>query len=302
MKLLLSALLGILLLTHQALAIPPGYRYVGSLVVSEGRHVYWYWNADFYQVDSSGTGFVANLYARNVELNEERAFVALIRCDSRTYRRADSKDPFDRIENGDPVFEVWRAGCDGGRAVTLAVRNERMNGVSNTRSSPPMIAQAPSPSPPPLAPQSSPRAAPTAPAAPVQAVANAPPKAGGPAATAKPVPPDQAPASRADDRRVDSCVRLAEGKGSQFGDASITNTCAFPVEVAYCYKGGRTGAFDCPTPPRRMRVDSLGPGVTRNLPEYKRGRNNGIALVACKGTMGTVIPVLNGDGSKSGCN
>ncbi len=112
-----------------------------------------------------------------------------------------------------------------------------------------------------------------------------------------PGPPEAAAASKADDRRVDRCVRLTEGKGSQFGDASITNTCAFPVEVAYCYKGGRTGAFDCPAPPRRMRVDSLGPGVTRNLPEYKRGHNSGIVLVACKGTMGSVMPAHTAAGS-----
>ena len=29
------------------------------------------------------------------------------------------KDPFDRIEEGDPVYEVWRAGCDGTRAASL---------------------------------------------------------------------------------------------------------------------------------------------------------------------------------------
>ncbi len=304
MKRLPSALLGLLLLSHQALAIPPGYRYVGSLVVSEGRHVYWYWNADFYQVDSTGTGFVANMYARNVELNEERAFVAIIRCDSRTYRRADSKDPFDRIEEGDPVFEVWRAGCDGGRAVTLAMRTERMNGASSARSAPQTVAQAPAPPPvpPPVSLQSSSKAAPSAPTPPAQAVATVPAANASVSRATSPIPPEAAAARKADDRRVDHCVRLAEGKGSQFSDASITNTCAFPVEVAYCYKGGRTGAFDCPAPPRRMRVDSLGPGVTRNLPEYKRGRNSGIVLVACKGTMGSVIPVLNGDGGKTGCS
>ena len=37
------------------------------------------------------------------------------------------------------------------------------------------------------------------------------------------------------------------------------------------------------------------------LPEYKRGGNNGIALVACKGEMGTVIPQLIGGGGKTGC-
>ena len=57
-------------------------------------------------------------------------FVAIIRCDTRSYRRADSKDPFDRIEEGDPVYEVWRAGCDGPRAASLATRNAKLNGVA----------------------------------------------------------------------------------------------------------------------------------------------------------------------------
>ena len=38
-------LLGLLLCAQLALAVPLGYRYIGSLVVSGGRHVYWYWNA-----------------------------------------------------------------------------------------------------------------------------------------------------------------------------------------------------------------------------------------------------------------
>jgi hypothetical protein len=76
--------------TPVALAIPVGYRYVGSRVVSEGRHVYWYWNADFFQADAAGISFIAQMHARNIELNEERGFVAIIRCDTRSYRRAES--------------------------------------------------------------------------------------------------------------------------------------------------------------------------------------------------------------------
>jgi hypothetical protein len=262
-----------LLLAHDACAIPFGYRYVGSRMVSEGRHVYWYWNTDFVQIDASGTSFIANLYARNLELNEERPFVAIIRCDTRTYRRADSKDPFDRIEDGDPVFEVWRAGCNGGRALSLAARTERLGGsVAEKAASPePPLARAAPP--------------PDKPAVPARADNDAP-----------------ATLARGDERRVDGCVRFAEGKASQFGDATITNTCAFAVEVAYCYKGGKGGAFDCPAPPRRKRLDSLGPGAMRSLPEYRRGSNSGIALVACKGAMGSVIPQLNGDGGKGGCS
>ena len=279
-----AGLLGLLLLSHAVLAIPLGYRYVGSRIVSEGRHVYWYWNADYFQLDVSGSSFVARMYARNLELNEERAFVAIIRCDSRTYRRADSKDPYDRIEEGDPVFEVWRAGCDGARAASLAMRNERLNGAAAANGG------------------TGEQAANLAAANPVRSPPVPSPSAPAPSSGGNTSPQAPAAGSRTDERRVDSCIRFAERNVSQFGDATLTNTCKFAVEVVYCYKGGQGGAFDCPSPPRMKRVDSLGPGTTHNLPEYRRGRNNGVALVACRGAMGTVIPLLNGDGGKTGCS
>lgn len=282
------ALLAFLLFTHVAIAIPVGYRYVGSRVVSEGRHVYWYWNADFFQVDAGGISFVAQMHARNLELNEERGFVAIIRCDNRSYRRADSKDPFDRIEEGDPVYEVWRAGCDGPRAASLRTRNQRLDGTAAAKSAP---TQAPGTTA--RANEEKVAAIPnsTAPAAKSAPVAAAPAPGNAPAA-----------AAAADERRVDACIRFAERSASAFGDATLTNTCKFAVEVAYCYKAGRGGAFDCPSPPRTKRLDSLGPGATHNLPEYKRGSNNGVALVACKGVMGTVTPLLNSTGGRTGCS
>jgi len=277
----LAALLGSLLLSHAVLAVPLGYRYIGSRVVSEGRHVYWYWNAEFFQLDGTGTGFVAQMHARNLELNQERGFVAIIRCDSRMYRRADSKDPFDHIEEGDPIYEVWRAGCEGTRVATLSERIARMDGKSGARAAapqPPAVTARALPSTPLVTPAPAPAAAPTGNSAALPAT------------------------SRGDERRVDACIRFAEKSASPFGDATITNTCKFAVEVAYCYKGGRGGAFDCPSPPRMKRMDSLDAGVTRNLLEYRRGSNNGVALVACKGAMGTVTPLLNGDGGKTGCS
>ena len=277
----LAALLAFLCLSHAVLAVPLGYRYIGSRVVSEGRHVYWYWNAEFFQLDGTGTGFVAQMHARNLELNQERGFVAIIRCDSRMYRRADSKDPFDHIEEGDPIYEVWRAGCEGTRVATLSERIARMDGKSGARAAapqPPAVTARALPSTPLVTPAPAPAAAPTGNSAALPAT------------------------SRGDERRVDACIRFAEKSASPFGDATITNTCKFAVEVAYCYKGGRGGAFDCPSPPRMKRMDSLDAGVTRNLLEYRRGSNNGVALVACKGAMGTVTPLLNGDGGKTGCS
>jgi len=278
-----STLLFLLMFTPVALAIPVGYRYVGSRVVSEGRHVYWYWNADFFQVDAAGISFIAQMYARNIELNEERGFVAIIRCDTRSYRRADSKDPFDRIEEGDPVYEVWRAGCDGPRVASLAARNAKLNGVAAAMATP------------------APASATLAPARAEKGNAGAGPIT----RDAKPTsvaPSSNTPAPAGDDRRVDNCVRFAERGVSASGNATITNTCKFAVEVAYCYKGGRSGAYDCPSPPGTKRLDSLGPGATHDLPEYKQGSNSGVALVACKGLIGTVTPVLNSSGGKTGCN
>ena len=275
----LAALLGTLLLSHAVLAVPLGYRYIGSRVVSEGRHVYWYWNAEFFQLDGTGTGFVAQMHARNLELNQERGFVAIIRCDSRMYRRADSKDPFDHIEEGDPIYEVWRAGCEGTRVATLSERIARMDGKSGARA-----------------------AAPQPPAVTARALTSTPLVTLAPAAAPTGNSAALPATSRGDERRVDACIRFAEKSASPFGDATITNTCKFAVEVAYCYKGGRGGAFDCPSPPRMKRMDSLDAGVTRNLLEYRRGSNNGVALVACKGAMGTVTPLLNGDGGKTGCS
>ena len=197
------------------------------------------------------------------------------------YRRADSKDPFDHIEEGDPIYEVWRAGCEGTRVATLSERIARMDGKSGARAAapqPPAVTARALPSTPLVTPAPAPAAAPTGNSAALPAT------------------------SRGDERRVDACIRFAEKSASPFGDATITNTCKFAVEVAYCYKGGRGGAFDCPSPPRMKRMDSLDAGVTRNLLEYRRGSNNGVALVACKGAMGTVTPLLNGDGGKTGCS
>ena len=270
------AILAILLLSLDVLAVPPGYRYIGSRVVSEGRHVYWYWDADFFQVDASGGSFVARMYARNLELNEERSYVAIVRCESRTFRSMDAKDPYEAIEEGDPIFEVWRAGCDSGRAVSLARRNERLHGAAAKAGTPEREGIKASP-------RSSASATPSSPAT----------------AIAQAAPP--AAENRTDERRVDNCIRFALSTVSQVGDAAITNTCPFAVEVVYCYKGGRGGTFDCPTPPRRMRADSLPPGATHPLPESKRGSNNGIALVACKGEIGTVMPQFAAGAGKAGC-
>jgi hypothetical protein len=272
------AVLAVLLLSHHVLAVPLGYRYIGSRVVSEGRHVYWYWDADLYQVDASGSSFVARMYARNLELDKEVNYVAVIRCDSRTYRPVGSKDAYEAIEEGDPIFTVWRAGCDGGRAVSLALRNERLHGAAAKAATPERESGS-------ATARSSPLTAPP-PAVP---------------STGRNVPAAPSAAdNRTDERRVDSCIRFALTTVSQFADAAITNTCPFAVEVAYCYKGGRGGTFDCPSPPRRMRADSLRPGATHQLPEYKRGSNSGIVLVACKGEIGTVMPQLNA-GGKTGC-
>jgi hypothetical protein len=256
-------LLGLTLAMVPALAVPPGYRYVGSRVVSDGRVVYWYWNADHVEIGSAGQSFVAHMYARVADVNQERPYVAIVRCDARSYRDAASRGPYQPIDDGEPIDAVWRAGCDKGIALQAAARAVRLGDV--------------------------PRAVEVAGAAPV-VVAQAEPK----------VAPPATPAEPADPRRSDACVRFAETRGAPAGDATITNTCAFPVEVTLCYKGGGGGLYDCPATARGRFGDSLGPGTSHVLPEYRRGRHKGVNVVACRGEPGKVFPRLE-DGGKSGC-
>ena len=272
----LRVAIGLLCAAQAALAVPVGYRYVGSRVVSEGRVVLWYWNADYVEIDQYGVSFVARMYARAVDVNQERPFVAVVRCDSRTYRGIDSRTPYATIDDGEPIAAVWHAGCDKGLAVNAAQRLARLNAGGASDAS----ANSAAPSPP---------AAPAAaPASPAMTLAQSPPSA--PA-------PEAAPS---DPRRVDACVRFSEAR-SPAGDALITNSCNFAIEVTLCYKGSTGNAFDCPAPAKGRYGDSLGPNVTHVLPEYRRGRHKGINVVACRGAVGTVFPRLEEAGGKSGC-
>lgn len=257
------ATLVLLIAATHALAVPPGYRYVGSRVVSAGRVVYWYWNADHVELDPSRTTFVAHMFARAADVNQERPYVAIVRCDTKSYRDVQSRGAWESIEDGEPIDAVWRAGCDKGVALQAAARAAKLG----------------------MAPTAVPVAAPSS-----EVVAQAQPKA----------PPAPAPAEAADPRRADACVRFAETRSAPAGDATITNVCTYPVEVTACYKGGGTGPYDCRTPPRGRMGDSLGPGITHVLPEYRRGRNRGINVVACRGEPGSVFPKLD-EGGKSGC-
>jgi hypothetical protein len=83
MQIPLRSVLCLLLLvaTWATAAVPPGYRSIGSRVVSAGRHVHWYWDVGHIQVAAQGNAFVARMRARNVELDEERSYVAIVRCD-----------------------------------------------------------------------------------------------------------------------------------------------------------------------------------------------------------------------------
>ena len=95
-------------------------------------------------------------------------------------------------------------------------------------------------------------------------------------------------------------MRFAETRSAPAGDATIANACAYPVEVTLCYKGSGSGPYDCATPARGRHGDSLGPGISHVLPEYRRGRHKGINVVACRGEPGSVFPRLE-EGGKSGC-
>lgn len=260
---------GLLCAAQTLLAVPFGYRYVGSRIVSDGRAVLWYWNVDHVEIGAYGASFVARMYARAVDVNQERPFVAIVRCDSRTYRGADSREAYAAIDDGEPIDAVWRAGCDNGVAVTVTQRYARLNATSASDAPP------------------APAAATTTAGAPPTALAQAPPAT-----------PESTPI---DPRRADTCVRFTEARGLPAGDATITNTCNFPIEVTLCYKGSSGNVFDCPVQAKGRHGDSLGPGITHVLPEYRRGRHRGINLIACRGEMGSVFPRLD-EGGKSGCH
>lgn len=288
-----------LLVTIAAAAVPPGYRYIGSRSVSEGRVVLWYWNVDYFEPGGSPVAFTARLYARAIDVNQERPYVAVVRCDSRSYKGIDDPGPFQTIDPGEPIHVVWRVGCANGVAVNVAERQARLSGQGMAAAgnaapqamaptagvaSPAGAASVPRPGASPAGPANSPAAAPSPPAA-------------GPRES-----PTTVAAGPGDDpRRADACLRFSDTRASPAGDATLTNACGFAIEVAVCYKGGGTGRFDCPTPPRGRHLDSLAAGVTHVLPEYRRSRHRGIAAVACRGGPGTVLPRLEG-GPRGGCD
>lgn len=284
------ALMCVVSLAPAVWAVPIGYRYIGSRIVSDGRIVYWYWNVDHVEIGPYNVNFVARMYARAVDVNQERPYTAEIRCDSRTYRPYGSQNQYETIDDGEPIHAVWRAGCDAGKAVPLAVRYARLNAGAPTAATGAASEAGRSPTASMPTPAESDRRN-------LVAAAAAPPAATPPAKGGAATPTRDAN----EERRVDRCVRFAEGKTSQFGDAMVTNTCNFAIEVTLCYKGGGGGIYDCPPRPKGMRMETLAPGATHNLPEYRRDRHKGIASVACRGTMGTVMPLLNGDGGKTGC-
>ena len=111
-------------------AVPVGYRYVGSRAVSEGRAVFWYWHVDYVEIGVTGASFVARMYARAVDVNQERPYVAEVRCDTRIYREFGGGGRWETTAEGEPIAAVMRAGCDGARAVSLAERNARLAAVA----------------------------------------------------------------------------------------------------------------------------------------------------------------------------
>jgi hypothetical protein len=238
---------GLLCAAQTALAVPLGYRYVGSRVVSEGRVVLWYWNADHVEIDQYGVSFVARMYARAVDVNQERPFVAVVRCDSRTYRPIDSRTTYAAIDDGEPIAAVWQAGCDKGVAVNAVQRYARLNAGGAT-DAPAGSAAAPPPAPPSAAP-----------ASPAMTLAQSPAPA-----------PESSPG---DPRRADACVRFAETR-SPAGDGLITNTAATRSKSRFATREAREtcstarhrrkGAMaTASAPTSRMCSPSIGAAGTR---------------------------------------
>jgi len=196
--------------------------------------------ADHVEIGPSGNTFVAYMHARAADVNQERAYVAVVRCDARAYRDVEARGAWQSIEDGEPIDYVWRAGCDKGLALQAPARGAKLGDA------PPSMTLAVAPS--------------------NAVVAQAQPKA---------TPP---PAEPADPRRSDACIRFAETRNTPAGDATITNACAYPIEVSLCYKGGNNGLYDCPAPARGKLGDTLAPfaaadsGPTRACPLVATGR------------------------------
>lgn len=296
---LIGALAGVLAV-HAIAAAPPGYRYVGSRSVSAGRVVLWYWNADIVEPDAGRVAFTAHLYARAPDVGQERPYLAIVRCDNRTYRPAMEAGPFQPIDDGEPIAAVWRAGCANGIAVGPAERRARMDGTAATAAAPMSAPSSAIPAAGAAGAAMAPAAVPTVAGSGTTAITPVAPASDSPTDSPGGIAPPPATVS-ADPRRVDACIRVADVKGSPAGEASITNTCRHPIEVTLCYKGGGDGPYDCARAVKGRFSDSLGPGVTHVLPEYRRARHRGIAAVACRGTAGTVFPRLEEPG-QSGCH
>jgi len=273
----------LLLVTLDAIAaVPPGYRYVGSRAVSAGRVVLWYWNPDV--VEPAGpAAFVAHLYARAVDVDQERPYAAVVRCGDRTYRPVGETGPFLPIDDGEPIAAVWRAGCVNGAVIGAAERRARLDGGAPSMAT--GNVGAPMAPEPPAATRAAPSAGPP-PAPPVASAASAPANAG-------PTTPSTDP------KRSDACVRFSDTRNAAAGDATITNTCRYPIEVSLCYTGATGGPYDCGKPSRGRLADSLGPGVTHVLPEFRRGKHRGIVSIACRGAPGSVFPRLEEPGNSA---
>jgi hypothetical protein len=199
------------------------------------------------------------------------------------------QEPYQPIDDeDDPIHTVWRAGCDGERAAAPANLIARLDGAT-ANTAPPV-------------PEMSIVAATTVPAAgaPVAPPLPSGATSGAPGGANRPSLVPTAADVSTDPRRADHCVRFTERVARLGGEGLLTNGCAFDVEVAYCYKGGAGKAFDCPTPTRGRRVDTIRAGRSLPLPDYARSANRGVTFVVCQGAVGAVIPRLDAAGT-SGC-
>ena len=182
-----------------------------------------------------------------------------------------------------PFIEVWRAGCDGAaRRVARHAQCEAERRRRGECSAAPRARDA-----------GAPPARRKRPRPPLRSPSRATGRGGRPATSAA--------AGAADERRVDSCIRFADNRRIRSSAMPRSPT---PASSPSRSRIATRAAAVAHTIARRRRgpsaLDSLGPGATHNLPEYRRGSNNGVALVACKGAIGTVTPLLNSSRRQDG--
>jgi hypothetical protein len=95
---------------------------------------------------------------------------------------------------------------------------------------------------------------------------------------------------------VNDCLTLQRDR---YNNLHIVNLCSYPVQYSYCYSGSNSRSFECATPPAGRGKSEVETGGTQMLPDSTTAR--GVQWLACRGSLGEVLPLFNSEGGKTGC-